>query len=359
MTATSWPSRPAARPRPSRSRRPRPARSTGCSTGPASATAPGSSRSAPAGASSRSGPPSAARPSAASPSPPSSSTLARAADRRGRRGRPGHGRAAGLPRHRGAGGVRRRRLRRDDRGRRPPVLAGVLRHPRPAARARRQGRHPGDPDAARPDARHPRHATPGSTSTSSPAASCRRSQAIEQVTREHTTLRVTERLSFGSHYAETLRRWDDAFGAASAGPRARVRRDLRADVALLPGVLARRASRPATSTSSRSSWSDRRAPRPLLLAAASSASYRWRCCSARSRTWRRNSLVLLRVAGGHPAASLVLREVAVSRPARGRAGHRSRGGRRPARRPSRRAGRTGSAGSRRSSAGCGCSTQGC
>ena len=39
-------------------------------------------------------------------------------------------------------------------------------------------------------------------------------EAIEQVTREHTTLRVTERLSFGSHYAETLRRWDDAFGAA-------------------------------------------------------------------------------------------------------------------------------------------------
>ena len=40
-------------------------------------------------------------------------------------------------------------------------------------------------------------------------------EAIEQVTREHTTLRVAERLSFGSHYAETLRRWDDAFGAAS------------------------------------------------------------------------------------------------------------------------------------------------
>jgi cyclopropane-fatty-acyl-phospholipid synthase len=40
-------------------------------------------------------------------------------------------------------------------------------------------------------------------------------EAIERVTREHTTLRVSERLSFGSHYAETLRRWDDAFGAAS------------------------------------------------------------------------------------------------------------------------------------------------
>ncbi len=38
--------------------------------------------------------------------------------------------------------------------------------------------------------------------------------AVEQVTRDHTTLRVTERLSFGSHYAETLRRWDAAFAAA-------------------------------------------------------------------------------------------------------------------------------------------------
>jgi cyclopropane-fatty-acyl-phospholipid synthase len=35
--------------------------------------------------------------------------------------------------------------------------------------------------------------------------------AIAGVARAHTTLRVSERLSFGSHYAETLRRWDDAF----------------------------------------------------------------------------------------------------------------------------------------------------
>jgi cyclopropane-fatty-acyl-phospholipid synthase len=40
-------------------------------------------------------------------------------------------------------------------------------------------------------------------------------EAIEQVTRDHTTLRVSERLSFGSHYAETLRRWDDAFRASN------------------------------------------------------------------------------------------------------------------------------------------------
>jgi cyclopropane-fatty-acyl-phospholipid synthase len=41
-------------------------------------------------------------------------------------------------------------------------------------------------------------------------------EAIDQVTRTHTSLRVAERLSFGSHYAETLRRWDTAFTDARA-----------------------------------------------------------------------------------------------------------------------------------------------
>jgi cyclopropane-fatty-acyl-phospholipid synthase len=36
-------------------------------------------------------------------------------------------------------------------------------------------------------------------------------EALEQVTRESTTLRVTERLSMGYHYAETLRRWEELF----------------------------------------------------------------------------------------------------------------------------------------------------
>ncbi len=40
-------------------------------------------------------------------------------------------------------------------------------------------------------------------------------QAIEQVTAEHTSLRVARRLSFGSHYAETLRRWDATFRSAA------------------------------------------------------------------------------------------------------------------------------------------------
>ncbi len=36
-------------------------------------------------------------------------------------------------------------------------------------------------------------------------------RAIEDITRDDTTLRVQDRLSFGQHYAETLHRWDTAF----------------------------------------------------------------------------------------------------------------------------------------------------
>ena len=36
-------------------------------------------------------------------------------------------------------------------------------------------------------------------------------QAIDEVTARHTRLRVVDRLAFGPDYAETLRRWDDAF----------------------------------------------------------------------------------------------------------------------------------------------------
>jgi len=41
-------------------------------------------------------------------------------------------------------------------------------------------------------------------------------EAVEQVTSRDTTLRVSNRLSMGLHYAETLRQWDQAFLAASA-----------------------------------------------------------------------------------------------------------------------------------------------
>jgi len=40
-------------------------------------------------------------------------------------------------------------------------------------------------------------------------------QAIDQITRESTRLRISDRLSMGLHYAETLRLWDQAFLAAS------------------------------------------------------------------------------------------------------------------------------------------------
>jgi cyclopropane-fatty-acyl-phospholipid synthase len=45
-------------------------------------------------------------------------------------------------------------------------------------------------------------------------------EVIDQITRRHTGLRTVDRLSMGAHYAETLRRWDDAFLAAGEQVRA-------------------------------------------------------------------------------------------------------------------------------------------
>jgi cyclopropane-fatty-acyl-phospholipid synthase len=39
-------------------------------------------------------------------------------------------------------------------------------------------------------------------------------EVIDQITSRHTGLRITDRLSFGPHYAETLRQWDERFLAA-------------------------------------------------------------------------------------------------------------------------------------------------
>ena len=117
--------------------------------------APGCSRSAPAGASWPSGPP-----AAAPPSPPSRSRPSR------RRWPTERIAAAGfsdrvsveLSDYRDVtGDVRRRRVGRDDRGGRLAVLADLLRDHRPGARARRQGRDPGDHHAPRPDAGDPQH----------------------------------------------------------------------------------------------------------------------------------------------------------------------------------------------------------
>jgi cyclopropane-fatty-acyl-phospholipid synthase len=40
-------------------------------------------------------------------------------------------------------------------------------------------------------------------------------RAIDEVTRTHTALRLSDRLAFGQHYAATLRLWDQAFRAAA------------------------------------------------------------------------------------------------------------------------------------------------
>src|SRR5205085_10491406 len=39
-------------------------------------------------------------------------------------------------------------------------------------------------------------------------------EVMDQITRKHTSFRLTGRTAFGSHYAETLRQWDAAFTAA-------------------------------------------------------------------------------------------------------------------------------------------------
>ena len=70
-------------------------------------------------------------------------------------------------------------------------------------------------------------------------------EAIEDVTRAHTdAARGRPALASGSTTRETLRLWDERFVAnAGAVGAAGVRRDLPPDVALLPGVLPRPASR--------------------------------------------------------------------------------------------------------------------
>jgi cyclopropane-fatty-acyl-phospholipid synthase len=45
-------------------------------------------------------------------------------------------------------------------------------------------------------------------------------QVIDEITRAETSLRISDRLSMGRHYAETLRRWDTTFAAASEQVRA-------------------------------------------------------------------------------------------------------------------------------------------
>ena len=77
-------------------------------------------------------------------------------------------------------------------------------------------------------------------------------EAIDEVTREHTSLRVTDRLSFGQHYAETLRQWDERVPAPRATQvlRARLRRDASSGCGTSTWSTPAPASPRATSTSS-------------------------------------------------------------------------------------------------------------
>ena len=112
--------------------------------------------------------------------------------------------------------VRRRRLGRDDRGGRLRVLADVLPDPRRGPRPGRQGRHPGDHHAARPDAGHPQHVHLGAQ-VHLPG----RVPALDRGDRGRRPAR-TRRCAWptGSRWAsttrETLRLWDERF-VANAG----------------------------------------------------------------------------------------------------------------------------------------------
>ena len=88
------------------------------------------------------------------------------------------------------------------------------------ARARRPGRHPGDPDAARPDARDPRQLHLDQQVHLPRRLPALRARRSTRSPREHTSLRVTDRLAFGHDYAETLRRWDETFLARADEVRA-------------------------------------------------------------------------------------------------------------------------------------------
>ena len=74
--------------------------------------------------------------------------------------------------------------------------------------------HPGDHDAARPDARDPRHLHLDQQVHLPRRLPALGRRSIDEITREHTALRLTDRLAIGQHYAETLRLWDEAFLAA-------------------------------------------------------------------------------------------------------------------------------------------------
>ena len=119
------------------------------------------------------------------------------------------------------------------------VLADLLRDPRPAARPRRPGRRCRRSRWRTTGCWPPATRTPGSRSTSSPAGSSRRCEAIERdAGRPHVAARHRAARPSARTTRETLRLWRDRFlDAAGRGRGARLRRDLPPDVGVLPRVL--------------------------------------------------------------------------------------------------------------------------
>ena len=125
-------------------------------------------------------------------------------------------RADRLPR--GPRQLRRRGVGRDDRGGRPRVPAVVLPDPPRPARARRPGRHPGDPDAARPDAGDAGHLHLDQQVHLPRRLPARRRSCSTRSCRDAGAAHRRQPAAFGPHYAETLRLWDEAFLAADVRP---------------------------------------------------------------------------------------------------------------------------------------------
>ena len=284
------------------------ARSTGCSTPPVSARHAACWRSAPAGARWRSGPRSAAPRSPRSPSRRSSAArrasgcaAAGVADRV-------EVAAARLPRGRGPYDAVVSVEMIEAVGER--VLADLLHHPRPAARARRPGRAAGDHDAARPDARAARRTTRGSTSTSSPAGCIPSIEAIEE-----TCARAHRRCGSPS--------------SASLGAALRARRCAPGGERFLRALASRGRARvrraPSAGCGSSTSPTARRVPHRLPRRRPARARLGRRTVSRTPGRRRGSPAVVERLARRDPC------------PSRIRAWDGTRGRRRPTRRPGRRA----------------------
>ena len=109
--------------------------------------------------------------------------------------------------------------------------------------------------------------TPGSASTSSPAASSPRSRRSSGCSPAPPRCAISDRYAFGRHYAETLRRWRARFEARRrAGRPARLRRDVPPHVVAVPRLL--RGGLPHRLPRRRADHADQAAPEPTRLIAA-------------------------------------------------------------------------------------------